>query len=580
MPTLCHSCYAASFMLKLASNYQACLKQCTTDTQTWGYINAGMEYGLCINQSDCRSQLFDVEKRTCCSEDPALRVASKCAKKVSATLAGVPGQSYLALLKFERSVYAKDMGAAFSFSIQNQISAKYNIKVDQYYLRREGSVYFQGFYLSVKLLQSMKQPVLRVDILDVNQITDLYGLPYNSEAQTHFTLQLPDYTYYESGQIQAAMSTQDISTNISRYLSYLFLVIYLINMGKTIALTYESIIMFSIYRYMNINYPENLNLFFTATDSFKLSISIISSKSQSNQVSSQGVHAVKFSNRIYQLYNQKPNAKFLQYEKSSSFLQNGFSIAVNVVSSQVISLVLLAAGHCFLKILKFIVDRRLQGQTKSSTRNFRPKTLWDRFKLDCMHIFLVLITNICSGLVIKSLCTNMIYFLLAICLQINHLDAVYRINIYSEISTLLSVLSVFVLFGYYQRMAQKAEGSYAVLPRHQRNYHFTRFGEMFIKFNIKNHFFQYFQIYNTVRKVLFTGVIVFFFWHPAACITYIMLQQVTWITLMAINRIQPGALMNILTIFGEIQLLANLCLILKIYLIDLQIQKNDSQVVD
>ena len=55
----------------------------------------------------------------------------------------------------------------------------------------------------------------------------------------------------------------------------MFISLYFLNLGKTFSLTYDSIIMFSLLRYLNIEYPENLNLFFESTESFKVSLQII-----------------------------------------------------------------------------------------------------------------------------------------------------------------------------------------------------------------------------------------------------------------------------------------------------------------
>lgn len=63
----------------------------------------------------------------------------------------------------------------------------------------------------------------------------------------------------------------------------LFVAIYFVNMGSSFALTYDSVIMFSLYRYLNIDYPENLQFFFEATDSFKMDLNLISSASPEQQ---------------------------------------------------------------------------------------------------------------------------------------------------------------------------------------------------------------------------------------------------------------------------------------------------------
>ena len=64
----------------------------------------------------------------------------------------------------------------------------------------------------------------------------------------------------------------------------MFVSIYFFNLGRTFSLTYDSIIMFSLYRYLNIEYPENLNLFFESTDSFKVNLQIIKSMKKGEKV--------------------------------------------------------------------------------------------------------------------------------------------------------------------------------------------------------------------------------------------------------------------------------------------------------
>ena len=64
----------------------------------------------------------------------------------------------------------------------------------------------------------------------------------------------------------------------------MLVLLYFFNIGKTFSLTYDSIIMFSLYRYLNIDYPENLNLFFESTDSFKVNLEILNSMKKREKV--------------------------------------------------------------------------------------------------------------------------------------------------------------------------------------------------------------------------------------------------------------------------------------------------------
>ena len=71
-----------------------------------------------------------------------------------------------------------------------------------------------------------------------------------------FYLTFSDFTYYSQSQIQSAESTKKYSSKFSYVLQWIFVLIYFFNIGKTFSLTYDSIIMFSLYRYLNIEYPE------------------------------------------------------------------------------------------------------------------------------------------------------------------------------------------------------------------------------------------------------------------------------------------------------------------------------------
>ena len=73
----------------------------------------------------------------------------------------------------------------------------------------------------------------------------------------------------------------------------MFVSIYFFNLGRTFSLTYDSIIMFSLYRYLNIEYPENLNLFFKSTDSFKVNLQIIKSMKKGEKVLGENTYSVK-----------------------------------------------------------------------------------------------------------------------------------------------------------------------------------------------------------------------------------------------------------------------------------------------
>lgn len=91
-------------------------------------------------------------------------------------------------------------------------------------------------------------------------------------------------------------------------------------MGSSFTLAYDSIMMFSLFRYLKIDYPMNLHLFFRATDSYRMSINIIRLTPQSKQVSFRSMYQIQLFGDKSFLYNQMPNSKFMAYFKTSSFL--------------------------------------------------------------------------------------------------------------------------------------------------------------------------------------------------------------------------------------------------------------------
>ena len=70
-------------------------------------------------------------------------------------------------------------------------------------------------------------------------IQDIYGLPYNNQSTKTFYLTFSDFIYYSQSQTQSAESTKKYSSEFSYVLQWMFVSIYLFNIGKTFALTYE-----------------------------------------------------------------------------------------------------------------------------------------------------------------------------------------------------------------------------------------------------------------------------------------------------------------------------------------------------
>lgn len=82
--------------------------------------------------------------------------------------------------------------------------------------------------------------------------------------------------------------------------------------------------MFSLYRYLSIEYPQNLADFFKATDSFKINLELFKSGKKNDLEGTSP--KITLAGLTYELHEQKPKRKFALYDKSSSFLQNGASI--------------------------------------------------------------------------------------------------------------------------------------------------------------------------------------------------------------------------------------------------------------
>lgn len=92
--------------------------------------------------------------------------------------------------------------------------------------------------------------------------------------------------------------------------------------------------MFTLYRYLKIEYPENLAMFFKSVESFQFGLSITRPKYESQNGGKQtATHGLNILGQNYQLYNQLANSKFAHYNKSSSFLLNGVNPIVTILSS-------------------------------------------------------------------------------------------------------------------------------------------------------------------------------------------------------------------------------------------------------
>lgn len=115
-----------------------------------------------------------------------------------------------------------------------------------------------------------------MELLAPLDIVDEYGLTYNPYGQRFFTLQLVDQIILSAAEQVAIQSVKETTQKVNNYLQTLFSVVYLISASSSFVLVYDMIILFTLLRYLNIDYPENLSEFFKATDSFKLSLQFIS----------------------------------------------------------------------------------------------------------------------------------------------------------------------------------------------------------------------------------------------------------------------------------------------------------------
>lgn len=119
-----------------------------------------------------------------------------------------------------------------------------------------------------------------------------------------------------------------------------------------------------------------------------------------------------------------------------------------------------------------------------------------------------------------------------------------------------------------------AETRFGQMQNHMKIRYFRQYGSLFIRFDLKNNFSTLLFVYNSARKLLFTFCVVCLYSQPFTCIIYIILQQTVWIGLMACNIVRAHSWNDRLNLCGEFQLLLNQFLILKIYLIECEIQAN------
>lgn len=195
---------------------------------------------------------------------------------------------------------------------------------------------------------------------------------------------------------------------------------YLLNAGKYQVLTYDSIVMFSLLRYINIEFPLNLHEFFKVTDSFKLSFEVIKTSFAHSQSAHLGTSEVQVLGRRSYLFNQLPNPKFAAYHKTASFLQNGFGVAVTILSSCIGVIFIKLFTHCFAwGLVALKAGLHSTSESLTSKKEYKPQTNVEAAKRilgELLKIWLLLVTVTSDGILIKSIISNMILLLLAIAL--------------------------------------------------------------------------------------------------------------------------------------------------------------------
>lgn len=171
---------------------------------------------------------------------------------------------------------------------------------------------------------------------------------------------------------------------------------------------------------------------------------------------------------------------------------------------------------------------------------------------------------VCYGLPIKQICSNALFWSLALTLQMSHLDQLYAINIQSEFIALVSFLLIIVLYLKFHTRSAVSFQTLQQLSHPQQINYLTLYGAMHVKFNPRSHFLTNYQFYNMLKKLLFIGLLVFNYSHAAGTVAYIIIQQLLWVIMLSTNRINKQLTVNLTYIFGEIQLMLTSVLMLLI----------------
>lgn len=561
------------------------MDKCPLESLTWGLMDAAGDFGRCVPQQLCPSQSYNVDYRICCN---ALFSVS-CIGNIGAQLTGTQTAGR-ALLLFSRPVFVSQANQTLSLGIQGLQPGQYRIQTLGRYNQDATSQFYEGIIISIELFLSVKAPVLVLDVLDAGKIVDRHGLSYPTSSPSHFTLQLPDFIYHTLLQVTQSESSQLMTDSYSYVIAKLFSFFFLINMCNSLTTTYDTVLLFSMLRYLNVLYPLNLQLFFEATDQYKLSLSLLAGKSQDQVLTTS--RSISLFGQSHAIYDQESRPKFFQYGKGSSFLLNGLGLTVNLLGSILLALCVMGASRA----VKFAIHRRQERkqleleerqverkkrEEAAATSGAAPRSSIIAKLVDLvLTACLIIQFTVCFSLPIKQLTTNAVHWFLSVFLQFDHIDLSYRINVSSAMACLLSFLLIGTAFRLMVVRNSLTEQRLRKMKMRERRSHIVRFESNHIKLDLRCGFYQSYQIINTGRKMLFMLFLVFLYDYPVACICYALAQQVVWVACFSVFRLQRAPALNFMYTFGEIQLLLTEVLVLVIHSINERIRADTRQIID
>lgn len=124
---------------------------------------------------------------------------------------------------------------------------------------------------------------------------------------------------------------------------------------------------------------------------------------------------------------------------------------------------------------------------------------------------------------IKQLSSNLIYFYLSIFLQFENIDLQYKINIESLALGLISTLFCSYLLYYFNIKVHTSFERILKLKKRYRKLYFIKYESKYIKLNLKNWFLKSYQLYCSLRKIIFVFVIICCFYSPLTSLILIII---------------------------------------------------------